>query len=147
MGVKLTVRQKEVLSCLLKGWSNLKIAKHLKVEERTVQSHLRSIYIKLNVSSRSEAVTKILKKDILIEEDKPLIEPGYYKDTANVFDIILLNILTCKLKSNIKDKTLEYHLAETAFIARNNCSLKFITSLSLEYINELNYMCGLIKYG
>lgn len=139
---KLTTRQTDVLNCLLKGWSTKKIGLYLFVTERTVQTHLREIYSKLNVKSRTEAVTKILNEQDKVDTTRPCC----YKDTANVFDIILLNILNYKLQISSTNNPAEYRLAESAFIARNNCSLKFIRSLDKEYIEELDNMCNLIKF-
>jgi DNA-binding NarL/FixJ family response regulator len=53
---QLTPREREVLGLLVKGNSNKQIARQLKIEEITVALHLRSIYRKLNVASRTQAV-------------------------------------------------------------------------------------------
>jgi DNA-binding CsgD family transcriptional regulator len=143
---KLTTRQTDVLNCLLKGWSTRKIGLSLFITERTVQAHLREIYSKLNVKSRTEAVTKILNEQDKVDIVPAPAIPCCYKDTANVFDIILLNILNYKLQISPTNNSAEYRLAESAFIARNNCSLKFIRSLNKDYIEELDNMCNLIKF-
>lgn len=53
----LTAREIEVLTMLAEGWSNKAIARHLHISEHTVKFHVSSIFTKLNVSSRTEAVT------------------------------------------------------------------------------------------
>lgn len=53
----LTSREQEVLRELTLGKANREIAKSLWVSENTVKSHLRKIYRKLGVDSRSEAVS------------------------------------------------------------------------------------------
>lgn len=58
---QLTPREREVLGLLVKGNSNKQIARHLKIEEITVALHLRSIYRKLNVASRTQAVRLALQ--------------------------------------------------------------------------------------
>jgi DNA-binding NarL/FixJ family response regulator len=52
----LTEREREVLSALSKGYSNQKLAELLVVSPKTVQNHLYSIYHKIGVGSRSEAI-------------------------------------------------------------------------------------------
>jgi two-component system response regulator DegU len=52
----LTEREREVLKALSKGYSNQKLAELLVVSPKTVQNHLYSIYHKIGVGSRSEAI-------------------------------------------------------------------------------------------
>jgi len=59
--LKLTEREAEILDCLAKGYANKEIADKLKVMVPTVRTHLRNIYDKLHVRSRTEAVAKYLK--------------------------------------------------------------------------------------
>lgn len=51
----LTERETEVLRLLAGGMTNKEIAQTLILSVRTIEAHLRSIYGKLNVSSRTEA--------------------------------------------------------------------------------------------
>ena len=51
----LTVREVEVLKLVVAGLMNRQIAERLGVSTRTVDAHLRSIYAKLGVKSRSAA--------------------------------------------------------------------------------------------
>jgi DNA-binding CsgD family transcriptional regulator/GAF domain-containing protein len=51
----LTARESDVLRLVAMGLSDSKIAERLVISERTVHSHLRSIYRKLDVTSRSAA--------------------------------------------------------------------------------------------
>nr|NMF99925.1 response regulator [Aromatoleum toluolicum] len=53
----LTGRELDVLALLAQGKSNREIGANLFISETTVKSHLRSIFTKLNVLSRTEAVT------------------------------------------------------------------------------------------
>ena len=50
-----------VLRLVAQGLTNKAIGKSLQISDRTVQGHLASIYGKLGVASRTEAVTKALK--------------------------------------------------------------------------------------
>jgi DNA-binding CsgD family transcriptional regulator len=55
-GGVLSLREQEVLRELAQGLNNRAIAERLYVSQDTVKSHLRSVYRKLGVSSRAEAV-------------------------------------------------------------------------------------------
>jgi DNA-binding NarL/FixJ family response regulator len=57
----LSKREREVLESTAKGMSNKDIGKALFISERTVQAHMRSIFNKLGVGSRTEAVLYGLK--------------------------------------------------------------------------------------
>lgn len=61
--VSLTDREKEVLAALAKGYAYKEIADQLKISFETVRTHLRTIYEKLHVHSRTEAVLKYLGHD------------------------------------------------------------------------------------
>jgi RNA polymerase sigma factor (sigma-70 family) len=58
----LTPREKEVLQLLAKGLVYKEVAKQLEISIDTVRSHLRNIYEKLQVNSRTEAVVKLLRQ-------------------------------------------------------------------------------------
>lgn len=64
----------EVLKLAATGMSNKDIAEHLSFSIRTVETHLGSVFNKLGVSSRTEAVVSALKKGIVTLEDIPLAE-------------------------------------------------------------------------
>ncbi|MEJ8567689.1 LuxR C-terminal-related transcriptional regulator [Elongatibacter sediminis] len=53
----LSPREQEVLQELMQGFSNKVIARKINVSESTVRFHLRNIFVKLNVTSRLQAVT------------------------------------------------------------------------------------------
>ncbi len=57
----LTSREKEILQELINGLSYKKIAETLFISLDTVRSHIKNIYQKLHVTSKSEAVVKALK--------------------------------------------------------------------------------------
>ena len=54
--IKLTARELEVLALLSDGLANKQISLELEISEHTVKFHVSSIYQKLNVSNRAEAV-------------------------------------------------------------------------------------------
>jgi DNA-binding NarL/FixJ family response regulator len=57
----LTDRESEVLGLLSKGLANKQIAMALGISEHTVKFHVSSIYTKLNVTNRTEAVREGLR--------------------------------------------------------------------------------------
>jgi DNA-binding NarL/FixJ family response regulator len=59
---KLSAREEEILGLLAKGYRYKEIADALSISFETVRSHLKNIYDKLHVHSRTEAVVKYLKK-------------------------------------------------------------------------------------
>jgi LuxR family transcriptional regulator, maltose regulon positive regulatory protein len=65
----LSKREKDVIELLLQGKSNKQIALTLGISESTVEFHLRSVYRKLQVSSRAEAILKLGKSTGLIAEN------------------------------------------------------------------------------
>ena len=64
-GDTLSEREIEVLRLMAGGGSNKDIADHLSITQSTVKTHITSIFQKLNVTTRTEAVTNALKKGII----------------------------------------------------------------------------------
>ena len=60
--VQLSDRELEVLRLAARGMSNRDIAKDLHLSERTIQSHLSTIFTKMEVGSRTEAVVQALRE-------------------------------------------------------------------------------------
>ena len=54
-GVRLSPREKEILSHLVAGHSNKLIARHLGITEATVKVHLKSVLRKIRVENRTQA--------------------------------------------------------------------------------------------
>src|SRR5829696_8159518 len=54
----LTAREREVLDLLGRGLSNKLIARELHISEHTVKFHISSLYAKLGVNNRAEAVSR-----------------------------------------------------------------------------------------
>ena len=54
----LTERELQVAQFVARGFSNKEIAKHLNISEWTISTHLRRIYVKLNVCNRAAMVHK-----------------------------------------------------------------------------------------
>ncbi len=61
----LTAREEEVLRLVARGLTDAQIAEALVISPRTVNAHLRSIYTKLNISSRNAATYFALKHDMI----------------------------------------------------------------------------------
>jgi NarL family two-component system response regulator LiaR len=64
LGDDLTEREREVLNLIVEGLNNKQIAERLVVSVSTAKSHVSSILSKLGVSTRTEAVSLVLKKRI-----------------------------------------------------------------------------------
>jgi NarL family two-component system response regulator LiaR len=65
----LTERELEVLKLAAQGMSNRDIARELHLSIRTVQAHLSTIFTKMGVGSRTEAVVQALQRGWLTLED------------------------------------------------------------------------------
>ena len=61
----LTEREKEILKCLVEGMSYKLIADTCFISIDTVSGHIKNIYKKLQVHSKSEAVAKAIKGRIV----------------------------------------------------------------------------------
>jgi DNA-binding NarL/FixJ family response regulator len=61
----LTARETDVLKLIAEGKSYTQISEELFISKETARSHIKNIYVKLNVNSKSEAISKA-RKDHLI---------------------------------------------------------------------------------
>ena len=64
----LTEREIEVLRLAAQGMTNREIGRDLGISHRTVQGHLANVYGKLQVNSRTEAVTEAIKRGWIVVE-------------------------------------------------------------------------------
>lgn len=64
-GYNLTIREKEVLTCVTEGLSYKMVADKLGISYETVRTHVKNIYEKLHVASVSEAVAKAITQKII----------------------------------------------------------------------------------
>lgn len=62
---QLTDREKETLELLVQGKTKKEISNALYLSYHTIDTHVRNIYTKLHVNSRSDAVAKALKERIV----------------------------------------------------------------------------------
>jgi len=62
---QLTSRENEVLRLLADGLGNKEIAVKLSISEHTIKFHIHSILGKLGAASRTEAVTRGLRRGII----------------------------------------------------------------------------------
>lgn len=63
--VPLTPREEEVLTCIAKGLNRAESAQKLGVSTHTVTTHVRSIYNKLDISSRAEAAVEAIRRGLI----------------------------------------------------------------------------------
>ena len=55
---ELTAREAEVLDLIAQGRNNAKIARRLYISEKTVRNHVSSIFLKLQVADRAQAIVR-----------------------------------------------------------------------------------------
>jgi DNA-binding NarL/FixJ family response regulator len=63
--IQLTEKEKEILKLLVDGLSYKMIADKAELSVHTIHTHIRHIYEKLHVNSKSEAVAKALKQKLI----------------------------------------------------------------------------------
>jgi DNA-binding NarL/FixJ family response regulator len=61
----LTPRETEVLQLVTAGKTNQEIGGQLAISEKTVEKHLREIFIKLGVTSRVEAAVRAVRENLV----------------------------------------------------------------------------------
>ncbi|HIE16876.1 MAG TPA: response regulator transcription factor [Dehalococcoidia bacterium] len=64
-GEELSERELEILRLMAKGAANKEIGAQLSIAQSTVKTHISSIFQKLGVNDRTEAVTEALKRGII----------------------------------------------------------------------------------
>jgi DNA-binding NarL/FixJ family response regulator len=55
---ELTVREREILDLVARGWSNQQIAAQLDISVKTVRNHVSSVFTKIQVVDRAQAIVK-----------------------------------------------------------------------------------------
>jgi LuxR family maltose regulon positive regulatory protein len=60
----LTARERDVLAMISHGLSNKRVARALGISPETVKSHVKHIFLKLEVSTRTEAVFRALSLEL-----------------------------------------------------------------------------------
>jgi ATP/maltotriose-dependent transcriptional regulator MalT len=61
----LTARERDVLALISQGCSNKHIARALEISPETVKSHVKRIFLKLAVGTRTEAVFRAVSLELL----------------------------------------------------------------------------------
>ncbi|HEU5237954.1 MAG TPA: LuxR C-terminal-related transcriptional regulator, partial [Pyrinomonadaceae bacterium] len=62
---RLTLREMEIARLVAQGKTNARIAKRLRIRSWTVAIHLRRIFAKLEVNSRTAMVARLIEKGLL----------------------------------------------------------------------------------
>jgi DNA-binding CsgD family transcriptional regulator len=65
---RLTDRERQILSLIANALPNRQIAVRLCISEKTVKNHITSLFAKLGVSGRTEALVVALRKGVLVSE-------------------------------------------------------------------------------
>ena len=61
----LTARERDVLAMISQGCSNKRVARTLEISPETVKSHVKHIFLKLEVGTRTEAVFRAVSLELL----------------------------------------------------------------------------------
>lgn len=68
-GYNLTLREKDVLACIVNGFDYKMVSFKLNISRETVRSHIKNIYGKLSVASLTEAVAKCIHYDLVPQQE------------------------------------------------------------------------------
>lgn len=63
---ELTNRENEVLEQIAYGFTNKEISSNLSISESTVENHIHSIYAKLRISNRAQAVAHAFQSGMVL---------------------------------------------------------------------------------
>jgi two-component system, OmpR family, phosphate regulon sensor histidine kinase PhoR len=74
---RLTTRERDVLAMISQGCSNKRIARILEISPETVKSHVRRIFLKLGVTTRTEAVFRAVSLELLRSPEATLWRPPH----------------------------------------------------------------------
>jgi pimeloyl-ACP methyl ester carboxylesterase/DNA-binding CsgD family transcriptional regulator len=64
----LTRRERQILEHVARGLDNAQIAAHLDLSEKTVRNHITSVFEKLGVESRAQAIVRAREAGLVVEE-------------------------------------------------------------------------------
>ena len=64
----LSIREAQILGCIAEGLVCKEIAKQLCISERTVQTHLQRVYLKLDAKNGANAVNIAVKNRLIKQE-------------------------------------------------------------------------------
>lgn len=67
---RLTPREKEILITVAKGYTNKEVGQQLEISHYTVAEHVKAIYRKMEVKSRTEAVSLAYKDGLILGDKK-----------------------------------------------------------------------------
>jgi DNA-binding CsgD family transcriptional regulator len=68
---RLTPQERHLLDLLIEGHHKKTAAQAMGISINTVSFHLKNIYLKLNVHSKTEAVVKVLREDLTVSSRVP----------------------------------------------------------------------------
>jgi len=80
----LSEREREILRLIASGASNKEIARHLFISSNTVKVHLRNIFAKIGVTSRTEAAVYAIREGLTQLPDLPAAVPATQESPAAI---------------------------------------------------------------
>lgn len=130
---ELSKRQQQVLDLLLEGRSNKQIALELGVSENTIEFHLRNIYAKLQVHSRTEAMAKLGNSvgAPQVELRRSVVEPATFQQDNGGISFQELN-----MKNRLSYYVVSGLLFGAAYWFYFSASAKFFNGISGPVSNE-----------
>lgn len=111
---KFTARQKQILSLVRKGLTNVEICKALNISANTVKVHLAKIYKIMDVSNRTEAASLDVTEEC--DDAKQIPEIKLLIVKRENFDNPQMNMLTFLLTQNLH----RYHLFQIQSASRES---------------------------
>ena len=70
-GYRLTAQERHLLRLLIEGHHKKTAAQAMSISVNTVSFHLKNIYLKLDVHSKTEAVVRALREDLTVSSECP----------------------------------------------------------------------------
>ena len=103
---ELSDRELDVLRCVARGASNKEVAAELSISENTVKVHMRRIFAKLDVSSRTEAARVAIQQGIIVIPGLE-VEPVTAPVSSSASDEAVTALSVSELSTPISDIELE----------------------------------------
>jgi DNA-binding NarL/FixJ family response regulator len=91
LSTQLTLRQRDLLSCLQQGLDNQTIARRTGLSVKTVENHLTRLYRQLAVQSRLEAVNYLLQHPQILQHSPQIIPPRVADTTQAALTLLIVD--------------------------------------------------------
>lgn len=123
--ISLTARQRAVLTCVSRGWTNQQVARHLKCSEGAIKATLQQLFRKLGVRKRAQIVRMAFEKALIhLDKAERPAPPGRFafgdavglpKDTPDKEPIRVGDFIVDVSMHRVWIRGAEIHLTPTQF--------------------------------